>query len=128
MRRASGQVNPKGKKKDRGDLCAPILGWLRPGLLGLDERRRLPGAFASRQDGRRRVLGPVEAHHQIDIAVRRRQPVGFLVLAGRVLLDVERERAIRSSSVSSFRIFILDGRISKSSFTGISNTHQRNFI
>jgi hypothetical protein len=42
---------------------------------------RPPGALADREDRRRRVLQPVEPHHQVDRAVRRRQPVGLLVRA-----------------------------------------------
>ena len=37
------------------------------------------------------VSGPVEAHREVEESVGRRQPVGFLVGTGRVLLDVEVE-------------------------------------
>ncbi len=56
---------------------------------------RLPAAFTGRQDRRSLRLRPVEPHNQIDRAVRRRQPVGLLVGAGRRVLDVERQRPVR---------------------------------
>jgi len=56
-----------------------------------DDLRRTPGALAGRQDRRRLGLGPVETHGHEDRAGRRRQPVGLLVLARRVLLDVDRQ-------------------------------------
>jgi hypothetical protein len=43
------------------------------------DRRRLPGAVARRQDRRRLGLRPVKPHHEVDLAVRRRQPVGLFV-------------------------------------------------
>src|SRR5207237_909627 len=54
----------------------------------------LPGACARRQDRRCFGLRPVQPHDEINLAVRRRQPVGFLVGARRFVLDVERQRAI----------------------------------
>src|SRR6266478_5467802 len=54
----------------------------------------LPRSLAGRQDRRRRLLGPIQAHDQINGAVGRWQPIGFLGLARRILLDVERERAV----------------------------------
>jgi len=41
--------------------------------------RRFPSAFAGRKDGRRFCLRPVEAHDEVDRAVRGGEPVGFLV-------------------------------------------------
>ena len=60
------------------------------GLICFHDARRLPGAFAGRQDGRRLCLRPVETQHEIDGVVRRGQPVSFLLRAGTVLSDVER--------------------------------------
>src|SRR5271156_219130 len=54
---------------------------------------RFPRAFAGWQDRGRSRLWPVESHYQIDRAVGCGQPVGFLVRAGRVFLNVERKRA-----------------------------------
>src|SRR4051794_13842585 len=55
-------------------------------------RRKLPRAI----DDRRILLaGPVQPHHQDEIAGGRREPVGFLVLARRFLLNVEIGRAVR---------------------------------
>ena len=39
----------------------------------------------------RRLLRPVEPHHQIERVVRRRQLVRFLLRAGRVFLHVKRQ-------------------------------------
>src|SRR6478672_9549869 len=50
-------------------------------LFRLHDAWRLPRAFAGREDGRRFRLGVVETHDQIDQVVRRREPVGLLVLA-----------------------------------------------
>ena len=49
-----------------------------PGLVALLrplDRRRLPRAFARRQDGGGLRLRPIQAHGEIDRAVRRRQPL-----------------------------------------------------
>ena len=43
------------------------------------------------------LLRPIRAHYHVDRPVARRQPVRFLVGAGRILLDVERQRAVRAS-------------------------------
>ena len=61
------------------------------GLVCFHDTGRLPGAFTGREDGRRLCLRPVEAHDEVDRVVRRGQPVGFLVLTGRIFLDVERQ-------------------------------------
>src|SRR6266852_3728657 len=45
--------------------------------------RRLPRAVARRQDRRRFDLRPIEPHDEVDVAVRRRQPIGFLLSARR---------------------------------------------
>lgn len=50
--------------------------------VGLDDARRLPRALAGRQDGRRFGLRPIQAHHEVDRAIRRGQPVVFLGYAG----------------------------------------------
>src|SRR4051812_17589180 len=63
-------------------------------LRNLLDAGRLPGAGPRRQNRRRLGLRPVQAHHQIDGVARRGQPIGFLVGAGRVLLDVEGDRSI----------------------------------
>ena len=52
------------------------------------DRRRVPFA------GKRLGLRGVEAHGQIEGAFRRRQPVGFLVLARALVLEIEIERAV----------------------------------
>src|SRR5271170_4614070 len=53
-----------------------------------------PGAFAGRENRRRVGLRPVQAHDEVDGVVWRGQPVGFLIGAGRVFLDVDGERAV----------------------------------
>jgi hypothetical protein len=50
-------------------------------LFRLQDAGRLPCAFPGRKDGRWLGLRPVETHDEIDQVVRRREPVGFLVLA-----------------------------------------------
>jgi transposase len=59
-----------------------------------DDPRRTPGTLFGRQDRRRLGLRPVQAHGNEHRAVRGRQPVGLLVLARRVLLEVDRQRAV----------------------------------
>src|SRR5216110_627675 len=49
---------------------------------GLHDRRWLPCTLTRGQDRRRRCPRPIQTHHQVHFAVRRRQPVGFLVGAG----------------------------------------------
>lgn len=56
-----------------------------------DDLGRTPGTPAGRQDRRRLGLRPVEAHCNEHRAVRSRQPVGLLLLARRVLLNVDRK-------------------------------------
>jgi hypothetical protein len=52
--------------------------------------------YLARWEDRRRLgLRPVQAHGEIDRPVRCRQPIRFLVGSGRILLDVNRQRAIR---------------------------------
>src|SRR5271154_3917906 len=63
-------------------------------LGGRNHTRRLPRALPRRQNRRGLLFGPVKPHHQVDSVVRRRQPVGLLVLPRGVLLDIERQRAI----------------------------------
>jgi hypothetical protein len=65
------------------------------GLVRLHDARWLPSSVAGRKDGGRRFLRPIEAHDEVDEVVRRGEPVAFLVRAGVVLLDVERQRAVR---------------------------------
>src|SRR5271165_597079 len=64
-------------------------------LLRRHNTRRLPASRARRQNRRRGVLRPVQSHHQINGVIGRGQPVGFLRLTGRVLLNVEGERIVR---------------------------------
>jgi hypothetical protein len=49
------------------------------GSFDLHDAGRFPSAFARRKDGRRFCLRPVEAHDEVDRAVRGGEPVGFLV-------------------------------------------------
>src|SRR5262245_42981894 len=57
----------------------------------LDHRWHLPGAV---QDGRVVLLRPVHPQHRDEITLRPRQPVGFPVLPWRLVLEVERQRAV----------------------------------
>ena len=50
--------------------------------LPMHDRRWLPRTLTRWQDRRRRCLRPVQAHDEVHFAVRRRQPVGFLVCTG----------------------------------------------
>src|SRR4030095_6035845 len=50
--------------------------------------RRPPGSLE------RGFLRPVEPHDEVDQAIRSRQPVGLFVLARRVLLDADGQRAV----------------------------------
>jgi hypothetical protein len=55
----------------------------------LYDRRRTPFS------GERGRLRRVKAHGQVEWSFRRRQPVGFLVLARAFVLEIEVERAVR---------------------------------
>ncbi|MCU1250268.1 MAG: hypothetical protein JWQ49_3297 [Edaphobacter sp.] len=62
-------------------------------LRGRNNSWGLPGAFAGPQDRRWIFLRPIGAHHQVNRVIGCGQPVGFLCFAGRVFLDVKRQRA-----------------------------------
>jgi hypothetical protein len=55
--------------------------WSAP-LIRRHDTRGLPRSVAGRQDRRRRLLGPIQAHHHPDRIVGCGQPVGFLRLPG----------------------------------------------
>src|SRR5258708_2779222 len=62
-------------------MLACIIFFLSMSLLRRHDSWGLPRSLACRQDRRRRLLGPIQAHDQIDGAVGRWQPIGFLGLA-----------------------------------------------
>jgi len=64
-------------------------------LLRHRHRRWLPGAFARRQNWRRRLFWPVQTHDQVNRTVGSGQPIRLLVRRSSVLLDVQRQRAVR---------------------------------
>jgi hypothetical protein len=63
----------------KGDPEAKSPGERQPLILHQLYSRRLPSPFASREDGWRFGLRPIEAHNEVDGAVRGGEPVGFLV-------------------------------------------------
>jgi hypothetical protein len=68
----------RGRKEFAGQLGYPAMHEAHASLYAF-HTRRFPSAFAGRKDGRRFCLRPVEAHDEVDRAVRGGEPVGFLV-------------------------------------------------
>ena len=62
-------------------------------LRNLDDRRRLPRPVGDRGS---LFFGPVHSHRYAEIPFPRRQPVDLLVLAGRLLLDIDVDRSVSS--------------------------------
>src|SRR5512134_3671789 len=59
--------------------------------------RRRPCTFAGRKNRRGLGLGPIQTHDEIDRTVRGRKPVGLLLRARGILLDIDRQRTVCDS-------------------------------
>ena len=62
--------------------------------ISLYDNRGTPSPFTNRQDRRRFSFRPIEAHYEINWTVWSWQPIRFLLLTRRILLNIERQRPV----------------------------------
>ena len=94
------RAKPALQKGRRTDLCALDLGHAQRRAATQSPRsasharhgRDHPGPI---EDRRLVLVRPVETQHQVEFAFRRRQPVGFLVGTGALVLDGNHQRTVR---------------------------------